>query len=125
MFGTKGHPKNKPPQGGAYRYVRHKKGGEVHHVPANDISPYNEKIGPTFWMRIRDHKNTPSWGRGGDEYRRKLKDVLDRKGFRKALEYDLKHTPQELIEKYKSGVDEMLAWASFLEQFTLLCKKKR
>src|SRR5205085_2793330 len=61
-FGTKGHPQNKPPQGGAYRYARHNNGGEVHHMPADASSSYNRTLGPSFWMEDYDHDRTPSHG---------------------------------------------------------------
>ncbi len=56
--------------GGAYKDVP-ANGGQVHHMPADSVSPYSKNAGPGIRMDTPDHMKTVSWGRSksAQEYR--------------------------------------------------------
>ena len=58
----KAPPPPEPKLGGAYRDVP-AQGGEIHHMPADSVSPLSKGSGPGIRMETPDHMETASWGR--------------------------------------------------------------
>ncbi len=53
-------------------------GGEVHHIPANDVSPTSKAKGTAIWMETTHHKVTASNGPGTSAkiYRSKQQELI-------------------------------------------------
>lgn len=92
------NPKNSDNRilGGSYRQVRDtNQGGQVHHIPANSISPLDKDDGPEIFMTTPDHQRTGSWGRGVQQraYPNQQKYLIDTQG-RKCHPESLHYFPQ-------------------------------
>jgi hypothetical protein len=102
--------------GGSYRQVRDANtGGQVHHIPADSISPLNKDDGPSIWMQTPDHQRTGSWGRGLDQqaYREQQKDLIDTNdwdGFKAAMQMDVADLNVNFGDKYDRGTEQALAY---------------
>lgn len=113
--------------GGLYRQVRDANiGGQVHHIPADSISPLNKDDGPGIWMKTPDHQRTGSWGRGLDQqaYREQQKHLIDTNGwdgFKAAMQMDIADLNANFDDKYAQGTEQALAY--FSEHETELKKK--
>jgi hypothetical protein len=81
--------------GGTYGQVRaNTVGGEIHHMPADSVSPLSTAKGPAIWMQTLHHRRTGSNdanGRGDAELYRDVQKRLIQSGhFNKAMEMDIK-----------------------------------
>jgi len=105
-----------PVLGGSYRQVRDaNEGGQVHHIPADSISPLNKDDGSGIWMTTPDHQRTGSWGRGADQraYREKQKQLIDTNGwdgYKDAMQMDIDDLHKNFGDKYDQGVNQALAY---------------
>ena len=105
--------------GGSYSKVRAARdGGEVHHTPANSVSPLSHGKGPSIWMSIKDHKKTASWGRSraAKRYRAQQKSLIRQGKFRKAIAKDIKDIRKKFGKKYDGCIKLMLAYFKTLPQ---------
>ena len=98
-------------KGGKYRDVRKtNKGGEVHHTPANSISPLSRGSGPSVWMEKADHRRTASWGnsKAAREYRARQKKLIDQGKWREAIQMDIDDIRAKFGDKYDQNIQQML-----------------
>ncbi|MEZ5622660.1 MAG: DUF4150 domain-containing protein [Burkholderiaceae bacterium] len=118
LAGTGGPPRAVPPIasddcGGAYSTVRaSREGGEVHHSPANSVSPLSRNRGPAIWMTKRDHRRTASCGssRAARRYRAKQKSLIKQGKFREAMARDIRDIRKKFGKKYDKCIRLMLAY---------------
>ena len=101
--------------GGAYENVG-ADGGQVHHMPADSISPYDTGKGPGIRMETGDHKKTASWGRKrtAQEYREKQKQLIAEGKFKEAQQMDIDDIHAKFGSKYDQGIEEMQAYTDKL-----------
>ena len=101
-------------QGGSYSSVRATNiGGQVHHIPANSVSPVSHAKGPAIWMPTPDHLDTASWGsyNKGKQWRAYQKELIDSGKFGKAMEMDIRDVQRKFGSQYNDGIREMLEYA--------------
>ena len=93
--------------GGAYENVG-ADGGQVHHMPADSISPYDTGKGPGIRMETGDHKKTASWGRKrtAQEYREKQKQLIAEGKFKEAQQMDIDDIHAYTDKLLKESSDE-------------------
>jgi hypothetical protein len=99
------------PKGGAYKDVRKGNiGGEVHHIPADAISPYSRGNGPSVWMDTLDHQQTASWGRSNaaQAYRQQQLDLINQRRLREAMQMDIDDIRSRFGTKYDDHIRQML-----------------
>lgn len=105
-----------PILGGSYRQVRDaNQGGQVHHIPADSISPLPKDNGPSIFMTTPDHQRTGSWGRGTDKkaYRDQQKQLIDTNGwngFKDAMQMDIDDLHRNFGDQYDPGINQALAY---------------
>jgi len=112
--------------GGSYSKVREARdGGEVHHTPANSISPLSTGKGPSVWMSKRDHKKTASWGRSrsAKKYRAKQKALIKKGKMRQAIAMDIRDIRKKFGKKYDACIKQMLAYVN--KKFPKKRKKRK
>ncbi|HYP52824.1 MAG TPA: hypothetical protein VEQ42_04755, partial [Pyrinomonadaceae bacterium] len=97
--------------GGAYKNVP-ARGGEVHHMPADSISPLSRGDGPGIRMETADHRRTASWGRSkaAQAYRAEQKRLIDQGRFREAIDMDVRDIRSKFGDKYDSAINEMMQY---------------
>ena len=102
--------------GGSYRQVRNANtGGQVHHMPADSVSPLDTNDGPGIWMDTSDHQKTGSWGRRPDRraYRDQQKQLIDTNGwdgFKDAMQMDIDDLHKNFGNEYDQGINQALAY---------------
>ena len=101
--------------GGAYKDVP-ANGGQVHHMPANSVSPYSKNKGPSIRMETYDHMKTASWGRSKDAqaYRAKQKELINKGLFREAQQMDINDIREKFGDKYDNEIQQMLEYTEQL-----------
>ena len=101
--------------GGAYKDVP-ANGGQVHHMPADSVSPYSKNNGPGIRMDTSDHMKTASWGRSksAQAYRAKQKELIDKGLFRKAQQMDIENVRELFGNKYDEAIQQMLEYTEKL-----------
>ena len=94
--------------GGAFGDILTKKGFHRHHMPAKSASPLKAKEGPAIRMKIKDHRDTKSFGRGKtqDAYRKKQKGLIDKGKFRDAFEMDVQDVRNQFGKKYNKAIKQ-------------------
>jgi hypothetical protein len=107
--------------GGAYKDVATTQNGikgEVHHIPADAISPLSKDKGPCIWMEKSDHLNTASYGYGKDAqlYRTKQRELIQQGRFREAQQMDIDDIRAKFGEKYERAIQETLEYTDQLEK---------
>jgi RHS repeat-associated protein len=98
-------------KGGEYGKVRAaNRGGEVHHMPAAQVTPYPYKKAPASWMKKADHRKTASWGssKAAQAYRQKQADLIKRGKLRKAIQMDIDDIRKKFGSKCDANIKEML-----------------
>ena len=95
--------------GGAYKDVP-ADGGQVHHMPADSVSPLSKANGPGIRMETVDHMKTASWGssKAAKEYRRIQKGLIDSGKFLEAQQMDIDNVRSLFGNKYDDAIAEML-----------------
>ncbi|UZQ51248.1 hypothetical protein [Clostridium kluyveri] len=101
--------------GGAYKDVP-ANGGQVHHMPANSISPYSKGEGPGIRMETKDHMDTASWGssKKAKQYRQTQKDLIDQGKFEEAQQMDIGDVRTKFKDKYDDAIQQMLDYTKEL-----------
>ncbi len=107
-------------EGGSYREVKEHSDSnlyEVHHMPADCISPLKMEDGPTIKMEKSDHLQTASWGCSNEAklYREKQKELIDSGDFRGAVQMDIDDIKSKFDDKYNKGISQMLDYVDKLE----------
>ena len=100
-----------PKQGGAYKDIP-SAGGEVHHAPANSVSPLSRGDGPAWRMEKGDHRQTASWGnsREAKAYREKQRRLIEKGRFCQAQRMDIKDARSKFGSKYDDAIEQMLEY---------------
>lgn len=98
--------------GGSYKEVFNGGEGdkyEVHHIPADTISPLERNDGPAIKMEKEDHANTASYGnsRHAREYREKQKELIDKGKFSDAIQMDIDDIHEKFGDKYDDAIAQM------------------
>ena len=101
--------------GGAYKDVP-ANGGQVHHMPADSVSPYSKNSGPGIRMDTPDHMKTASWGRSksAQVYRAIQKELIDKGLFREAQQMDIENVRALFGNKYDEAIQQMLEYTEKL-----------
>jgi hypothetical protein len=97
--------------GGTYGQVRaNTVGGEVHHMPADSVSPLSTPKGPAIWMYPHHHKDTASNGSGDQarEYRIKQQRFINQGDFTKAMLMDIQDVKKRFPGVYDLAIQQML-----------------
>jgi len=100
-----------PIQGGAWKDVREANlGGEVHHTPARQVTPYPVSQAPSIWMTTDDHRQTASWGGRTQavEYRARQAALIRAGSLRDAIQMDIDDIRGKFGGKYDEGIKQML-----------------
>lgn len=97
--------------GGAYRDVP-ANGGQVHHMPADAISPVSTGKGPGVRMETNDHMATKSWGssRAAKAYRGEQRELIEAGKFKEAQQRDIADIRDNFGSKYDDGIAQMEAY---------------
>jgi len=95
--------------GGRYKDVP-ANGGQVHHTPADSISPLNRGQGPGFRMDTLDHYQTGSWGSSASAqtYRAAQRALIDQGKFDDAIQMDIDNVRGLFGNKYDEGILQMI-----------------
>jgi len=96
------------PKGGAYKDVP-ANGGEVHHMPADSVSPLSKGKGPGVRMEKPDHMKTKSWGssKKAKAYRAKQEELIKEGKFDEAQQMDIDDVQSKFGDKYDEGIKQM------------------
>jgi len=94
-----------------------REGQEVHHMPADSVSPLERKDGPAIIMEKPDHNQTASYGSSKDakEYRDEQKKLIEEGKFREAFEMDVEDIREKFGDKYDEAIAEAEAYLDKLE----------
>ena len=101
--------------GGAYNEVD-ANGGEIHHMPADSISPYGTGAGPGIRMKQEDHWLTKSWGSSKEAkaYRKVQEELIKQGRFKEAQDMDIADVRKKFNDKYDKEIAEMEAYTDKL-----------
>jgi hypothetical protein len=97
--------------GGTYGQVRaNTVGGEVHHMPANEVNPLSRAKGSAIWMYPYDHANTKSSGSSDEakDYRAKQRELIKQGKTREAIFEDIKDVKAIAPSLYDISIQQML-----------------
>jgi uncharacterized protein YtpQ (UPF0354 family) len=88
------------------------KGWEVHHMPADSISPLSRWKWPTIYMSKADHKLTGSYKKSASsiKYRNKQKKLIEDWRFREAIQMDIDDIRSKFWDKYDEWIKQMLKY---------------
>ena len=97
--------------GGPYSKVP-ANGGQVHHIPAKNVSPYTESEGPSIRLETIDHLKTKSWGSSKEAkaYRNEQKELIEQGQFEKAMQMDINDIREQFGNKYDKAIEQMLSY---------------
>jgi hypothetical protein len=99
--------------GGTYRQVRDNTvGGQVHHMPADSVSPLSTDMGPAIWMEIPHHRGTASHDATGrtkaTAYRNFQKKLIQSGQFDRALKIDINDVNSKFPGLYDISIKQMM-----------------
>jgi RHS repeat-associated protein len=102
--------------GGAYGHIS-ANGGEVHHMPANSISPLSTYSGPAIRMDKNDHRLTASWGRSkaAQKYREQQRQLIEKGKFIEAQQMDIDDIKSKFGSKYDKEIQDMLNYTNTID----------
>ena len=108
-------------KGGSYKEVKENSEGdthEVHHMPADSVSPLEYNDGPAIKMEKEDHRKTASCGNSKEarEYRAQQQKLIEQGKFREALQMDIDDICDKFGDKYDDAIAEMMEYVDKLEQ---------
>jgi hypothetical protein len=107
-------------QGGSYSELKHvsKEGQEIHHMPADSISPLERNDGPAIIMDKDDHRKTASCGNSKEaqEYRARQAELIEQGKFEEAVRMDIDDLYDKFGDKYDQGIGEMKEYAKQLHE---------
>ncbi|MGC4944422.1 polymorphic toxin-type HINT domain-containing protein [Kribbella sp. DT2] len=83
---------------------------ELHHMPANSVSPLTHGNGPSIRMEKLDHRQTASWGSrtSAKNYRNSQKKLIDEGRFDDAIQMDIDDIQGNFGSKYDPHILEMI-----------------
>ena len=101
--------------GGSYKDIK-ANGGQVHHAPADSVSPYSRNKGPAIRMDTQDHMRTESWGSSNQakQYREKQRFLIESGMFKEAQQMDIEDLHMKFGDKYDKGIEEMVQYTEQL-----------
>ena len=107
-------------EGGSYREVKANSDGEtkeVHHMPADSVSPLERNDGPAIKMDKEDHRQTASCGSSIEarEYQAAQKEKIKNGDFRGAVQMDIEDIKEKFGNKYDKAIEQMLQYVDKLE----------
>jgi hypothetical protein len=113
--------------GGSYKDVATSQNGikgEVHHMPANKVSPLKFDDGPGIWMEKVDHALTKSYGSSAQAkaYRAQQEALIKAGRFREAQQMDIDDIRNLFGNKYDQAIKEMVQYTESLERAGTLPK---
>lgn len=90
---------------------------EVHHIPADSVSPLDKADGPAIIMDKEDHRETGSCGNSKEaqEYREKQQKLIEEGKFREAFEMDVEDIRDKFGDKYDEAILEAEEYLDKLE----------
>lgn len=96
--------------GGRYKDLLPANGSEIHHMPADSISPLSTRDGPAIRMDPADHRLTASWGnsRLAQAYRAAQKGLIDLGRFDDAIQMDIDDVVGKFGNKYDTHILQMI-----------------
>jgi hypothetical protein len=106
-------PYRGPILGGNYRDVRAANvGGDIHHMPADSVSPLTRQEGPGIWMETPDHVRTASFGGSAEAraYRLDQQRLIQQGQFMDAIQMDVDNVRALRGDKYDENIRQMLEW---------------
>lgn len=114
------YKKNNNNKGGAYGNVG-ANGGEVHHMPADSVSPFPKDAGPAIQMDKNDHMLTASWGNSlsAQKYRAEQAFLIENGMFKEAMQMDINDIHSKFGSKYDDAIIEMLKYVNELFGFEM------
>jgi hypothetical protein len=95
-----------------------REGKQMHHMPADDVSPLKKTDGPSIEMDEKDHRKTASYGysKEAQEYRAQQKELIEQGKFKEAFEMDVKDIQEKFGDKYDGAIEEARAYLDKLEE---------
>lgn len=101
-----------PIVGGSYGQLRKNavSGTQVHHMPADSISPIPRNEGPAIRMDAADHMRTASYGSSSAaiQYRAQQQNLINQGRMREAIQMDIDDIHSKFGSKYDDAINEML-----------------
>ncbi len=90
---------------------------EVHHIPADSISPLEKNDGPSIKMEKEDHRQTASCGSSKEacDYRAEQKKLIEQGKFRDAVQMDIDDIHDKFGSKYDDAINEMNEYIDKIE----------
>lgn len=91
---------------------------EVHHMPADSISPLERNDGPAIVMEKDDHRLTASCGnsREAQEYRSAQAAKIERGDFKGAMQMDIDDLRSKFGSKYDKQIEQAEAYREKLQE---------
>ena len=107
-------------EGGSYKEVKANSDSsthEVHHMPADSVSPLDRGDGPAIKMEIEDHRKTASCGSSLEarEYQAAQREKIQNGDFRGAIQMDIDDIKEKFGNKYDKAIEQMLTYVDKLE----------
>lgn len=112
-------------KGGSYKELKDAGHGynrnppeEVHHMPADEVSPLERNDGPAIAMEKEDHRQTASCGNSLEarEYRAKQKELIEQGKFEEAMQMDIDDIHEKFGDKYDDAIAEMKEYYNKLKE---------
>lgn len=118
-IGTESIEKDK--EGGSFREVKKNSNGqieEVHHMPADSVSPIERSLGPAIKMDKEDHRQTASCGSSIEarEYQAAQREKIEKGDFRGAVQMDIDDIKEKFGNKYDKAIEQLLQYVDKLEE---------
>lgn len=113
--------KEEAKEGGSYKEVKANSDGltkEVHHMPADSVSPLDRMDGPAIKMDKEDHRLTASCGSSIEarEYQAAQREKIENGDFRGAVQMDIDDIKDKFGNKYDKAIEQMLQYVDKLEE---------
>ena len=92
-------------------------GTEVHHMPADSISPLPRYDGPSIRMDAADHRLTASYGssKSAIQYREQQRTLINMGRMRDAIQMDIDDIHSKFGSKYDDAIEQMLNYYRNME----------
>ena len=97
-------------KGGTYGEVRSaNEGGQVHHIPSDQVNGLPKTEGPSIHMDTADHMETASWGssREAQAFRIKEKELIQQGRFQEAQHLGVDDIRAKFGSKYDEHLDQL------------------
>lgn len=103
-------------RGGSYGFLRNISAGnkslEIHHMPANSVSPLSRWKGPCIIMHKEDHRKSSSYGNTAKakKYRKWQEKLISEGKFFEAQKMDIKNITRKFGDKYQKSIHEKILY---------------